>query len=279
MSYKLDASGFDLEITIEKVDSLKLHEETIDSYLKELADAISDSGIIKDPVIVDKDSKVVLDGMHRVTATGELGYENIPVCLVDYHDSKIDLGSWCRFFDGLDIGHVKNLCNDLGFEIGECDHSQIDDMIEDRKHDLLLVSQNECYTLDRDADSINEIFEAAIEIEEDLRDEGHKPRYETENNVMEKLGSDEVAILVPAATKEEVIEVSSRGEVFSHKTTRHVIPARPMRINVPLDLLDKDIDEADKEMTEFLKERDVEDLPPGSRFEGREYEEELVIFK
>ena len=279
MSYKLDASGFDLEITIERIEDLKLHEETIDSYLEELADAISDSGIIKDPVIVDKDSKVVLDGMHRVTATGKLGYKNIPVCLVDYHDSKIDLGSWCRFFEDLEMDYVKNLCEELGFEIGDCDHSQIDEIIKDRKHDLLLVSQEECFTLDRDSETINEIFEAAIEIEEELRGEEYIPRYETENDVMEKLKDNEVAILVPAATKEEVIEVSSRGDVFSHKTTRHVIPARPMRINVPLDLLEKDIEEADEEMTEFLKEREVEDLPPGSRFEGREYEEELVIFK
>lgn len=279
MPYKSDASGFALEITIEEIDDLKLHEEVIDSYLEELADAIKENGIVKDPVIVDKESGVVLDGMHRVTAMEKLGYERIPVCLVDYYDSKIDLGSWCRFFQGLEMEYVKDICKDLGFEIGNCDHSDIDEILEDRVHDLMLVSQDECYTLDRDAESISEIFDAAIEIEKKLRDEGHKPQYETENSIMEKLDDDEIAILVPSADKDEVVDVSLKGAVFSHKTTRHVIPARPMRINVSLNLLEMDTSTADKEMTESLEEGEVENLPPGSRFEGREYEEELVIFK
>ncbi len=279
MSYKLEASGFGLDITMENTDDLKLHEEVIDSYLGELEDAISDSGIVKDPVIVDKDSKVVLDGMHRVTAMRRLGYDKIPVCLVDYQSPKIDLGSWCRFFEGLSMDRVKDLCEELGFDLGECDHSRINDILESREHDLLLVSREECYTLDRGAESISEIFDLAIEIEEELREQDFEPHYETENQIMDKLGDDEVAILVPPATKQDVIDISSRGEVFSHKTTRHVIPARPMRINVPVEMLEKDISEADEEMTEFLKDRDVENMPPGSRFEGREYEEELVVFK
>lgn len=275
----MEASGFELEITIADLDDLKLHEEVIDSYLEELADAIKENGIVMDPIIVDKESGVILDGMHRATAVEKLGYDRIPVCYVDYRDSKVELGSWCRFFEGVEMEHVKGICEDLGFEIEPSEHENIEEILSERSSELLLVSEEECYSLSRGSESINEIFDAAIEIEEVLRGEGHEPRYETENRIMDKLKSDEVAILVPPVRKEEVIEIASRGSVFSHKTTRHVIPARPMRINVPLDLLEKERLVADEEMSEDLKGRSVENLPPGSRFEGREYEEELVIFK
>lgn len=279
MSYKMKASGFELEITIEELDKLELHEEIIDTYLQELADAIEDTNLVMDPVIVDKNSGVILDGMHRATALEKLGFDKIPVCKVDYKDSRVELGSWCRFFKDVGIEEVLDICNRYDFEVGSCDHDNIDDILSDRSSDLLLITQEECYTLDRNSNNISEIFDAAIEIEEELRDRGYKPHYETENNIMEKLELEEIAVLVPPATKDEVIQIATEGSVFSHKTTRHVIPARPMRINVPLPLLKKDVETADAEMTKKLEKRDIRDLSPGSRFEGREYEEELVIFE
>ncbi len=279
MSFKSDASGFELEVSVANVDELKLHEETIDSYLEELAESIEDNGEVYDPVIVDKDTGVVLDGMHRVSAMRELGYERIPVCYVDYKDPKVKLGSWCRIFEGASMERLKEICEDLGFEFDDCQRENIPEILENREAQLVLVSEDECYSPSGVSDSIEEIFEKAIEVEEILREEGVEPRYEPEIGILEKVGEDEVALLLPPASKDEVIDVSLSDSVFGHKTTRHVIPARPMRINIPLDLLKEDIDTVEEELTEKLEQSEVEHLPPGSRFEGREYEEELVIFK
>lgn len=279
MSLKSDASGFKLEVSVADVDDLKLHEETIDSYLEELAESIEDNEEVYDPVIVDKKTGVVLDGMHRVSAMRELGYEKIPVCYVDYKDTKVKLGSWCRIFEGVSLEKLKEICGDLGFEFDDCRSEDIPDILENREAELILLSKDECYTLSGVSDSIKEVFEKAIEVEEALREDGIEPRYEPEKGILDKVGEDEGALLLPPASKDEVIDVSLSDSVFSHKTTRHVIPARPMRINIPLDLLKKDIDTVEKEMTEKLEKGEVEHLPPGSRFEGREYEEELVIFK
>lgn len=279
MSFKSDASGFKLEVSVADVDDLKLHEETIDSYLEELAESIEDNEEVYDPVIVDKKTGVVLDGMHRVSAMRELGYEKIPVCYVDYKDPKVKLGSWCRIFEDVSLEKLKETCGDLGFEFDDCRSEDIPDILENREAELILLSKDECYILSGVSDSIKEIFEKAIEVEEALREDGIEPRYEPEKGILDKVGEDEVALLLPPASKDEVIDVSLSDSVFSHKTTRHVIPARPMRINVPLDLLKKDIDTVEKEMTEKLEKSEVEHLPPGSRFEGREYEEELVIFE
>lgn len=278
MSYESDASGFKLEISIANVSDLKLHEETIDTYLEELASSIEENGEVYDPVIVDKETGVVLDGMHRVSAMEKLGYERIPVCYVDYQDSRVKLGSWCRIFPDQDIENLIDIFEEQGLEIGACNGEDVSSILENRKYDLVLVSRDECYSISGDLDSIDEIFDLAIGVEKKLKDEGVEPRYEPEIGILEKLDEGDVALLIPPATKDEVIDVSLSDSVFAHKTTRHVIPARPMRINIPLDLLEKDIESADEELTNRLENREVEHLPPGSRFEDREYEEELVIF-
>lgn len=279
MSFKSDASGFELEVSIANVDDLKLHEETIDPYLEELSKSIEDNGEVYDPVIVDKDTGVVLDGMHRVSAMRNLDYEKIPVCYVDYRDPKVKLGSWCRIFEDVEMKKLKNICEGLGFEFDDCQRESISKILENRKAQLILVSKDECYSLFGVSDSIKEIFEKAIEVEDILRDEDIELRYEPEKDILQKIDEDEVALLIPPASKDEVIEISLSDSVFGHKTTRHVIPARPMRINIPLGLLKEDIQTVEEELTEELEKREVEHLPPGSRFEGREYEEELVIFK
>lgn len=279
MSFELEASGFELEISVANIDDLKLHEEIIDSLLEDLADSIKEDGEIKDPVIVDKDTEAVLDGMHRVSAIEKLGYNKIPVCFVNYQDSRVKVGSWNRIFGNLQMKRLLRLCEGQGFEIDECDPGKISEILSERRSELIFVSEDESYSLSRDFKSVKEVYDSASEIEETLKAEGSEPRYETERDIVEKLRAGEIALLIPPAKKKEVIDIALSSSVFPYKTTRHVIPTRPMRINLPLDLLGRDLLEVDEELTNRLKDREVEHLSPGSRFEGREYEEELLIFK
>lgn len=279
MSFELEASGFELEISVANIDDLKLHEEIIDSLLEDLADSIKEDGEIKDPVIVDRDTEAVLDGMHRVSAIEKLGYNKIPVCFVNYQDSRVKVGSWNRIFGNLQMKRLLRLCEGQGFEIDECDPGKISEILSERRSELIFVSEDESYSLSRDFKSVKEVYDSASEIEETLKAEGSEPRYETERDIVEKLRAGEIALLIPPAKKKEVIDIALSSSVFPYKTTRHVIPTRPMRINLPLDLLGRDLLEVDEELTNRLKDREVEHLSPGSRFEGREYEEELLIFK
>ena len=74
--------GLKLEIKLEEIKKLHIHEEIIPSIVKLLSREIN-QGICRDPVIVDKETFVVLDGMHRVAALQHLDCKLIPVCLVN----------------------------------------------------------------------------------------------------------------------------------------------------------------------------------------------------
>lgn len=89
--------------------------------------------------------------------------------------------------------------------------------------------------------------------------------YEAEKNALKMVSSGKVfaALMVPKVTKEEVVAAGLSGDVFNHKTTRHVIPARPLFIDVPLEFLrGPNLEEANKILVKRLSKKRVELLPP-----------------
>lgn len=279
MAFELEVSGFGLEVGIANLEDLKLHEDIMDSLLNQLASSIETDDEVRDPIIVDKETGVVLDGMHRVVAIKSLGFDKIPACYVDYQDSRINVSSWCRVFRDLKMENVVDICEMLGFEIEECEKSNAHEMLDKRKSELLFANVNGCQSLNRGSDSLKEIYNHAVSVEQALKKEGHEPQYKVGEGILQDLGSDEIVLLLPSAKKEEVIDVALSNSFFPYKTTRHVIPARPMSIDVPLNLLKNPIQEAESQLSSLLSEQEVEHLPPGSSVGGREYEEELLLFK
>lgn len=82
------------KITIIQNSLLKQHEMIIESHLEELFIQIKKDGYISDPIIVDKNTMIILDGHHRYNAIKRLGLSASPVCLVDYKSDKIKVKSW-----------------------------------------------------------------------------------------------------------------------------------------------------------------------------------------
>lgn len=71
------------------IDGLKSHERTSKRRVEYLVRAIKTEGKVKRPIIIDKQSYVVLDGHHRVEALRSLGASRVPAYLVDYHSQQV----------------------------------------------------------------------------------------------------------------------------------------------------------------------------------------------
>ena len=84
----------DYEIRIVDITLLKQHEMIIECHLERLLAEIRRDGCIKDPIIADKETLVILDGHHRYNALKRMGAKFCPVCLVDYKSDKIKVGCW-----------------------------------------------------------------------------------------------------------------------------------------------------------------------------------------
>lgn len=79
------------KIKLLKLTELKRHEQIMESRVLQLMKIIKNKGVFNKPIIVEKNTKIILDGHHRVEAMKKLGYQKIPAELVDYKDIKVKL--------------------------------------------------------------------------------------------------------------------------------------------------------------------------------------------
>ena len=81
-------------LEIVNLRKLKEHEEIEPVYLEKIKKQIQKNGILKRPIIVDKNTKIILDGHFRFNALKQLGYSRIPVFFVDYNSPDILVTAW-----------------------------------------------------------------------------------------------------------------------------------------------------------------------------------------
>lgn len=284
MGFKLEANRFELEIALEPLDEIHIHEEIIPQLLERLVRDIKLSGKVRDPVIVDSNTKVVLDGMHRVAALREIGCRYVPTCLVDYRDPKVMVACWYRVIKGkawtprfMDVLKLPGL---------EVDNSSVDDALkalDEREATAALLTAANCHLFKAAKKDIRESYVWVKRLERAVIEKGFNVWYETESDAKSHVKSKKASatLLVPRVRKEEVMEAGLLGNLFAHKTTRHVLPVRPMNVGVPLEWLrgKASLDEVNRKLVEHLSKRKLEQLPKGSLFAGRRHEEELLVFR
>jgi len=284
LGFDVRAGDLTLQIKLEELDKVHIHEEIIPELLDSLAAEIKSSGVMRHPIIADVNTLVVLDGMHRVAALRKIRCRYIPVCLVDYKSPKVKVGCWYRTIRGeasMDIllGSLRR----LWVEVDKAPIGEAKRALEDRKAVAAILYKNDCYTISVEVSGIREAHAWVGRIEKTFANSGLNVSYGTERDAEENVKSGEATavLMTPRATKEEVLEAALSGKLFAHKTTRHTVPTRPMCVDVPLAWLagELSLDKVNTMLVEHLSKRKSKRLPIGSTFEGRRYEEELLIFE
>ena len=284
MRFKLAAPGLELQLGLEDLSKVRIHEEIIPEMLEELVSEIKSSSVVRNPVIVDLNSLVVLDGMHRVAALKEMGCRYLPVCLLDYQSSNVRVGCWYRTIRG-EVGESRflDLFRLMGLSAEPVPSETASRALEERQATAALLTKDACYLLKGEGSGIRESYAWVKRIERTLGEEGLRVDYENELDAVQRARSGEVAatLMVPVVRKDEIIEAALSDNVFAHKTTRHVLSTRPMHVDVSLGWLkgDRPLEELNRMLIEHLSKRRVKRLPKSALFEKRKYEEELWIFE
>ncbi|MEW6222041.1 MAG: ParB N-terminal domain-containing protein [Candidatus Hadarchaeota archaeon] len=286
MSLEFKEHGFGCRLEVLPVEELRIHEEIVPELLKKLMENMKSSGFVKDPIIADGRTRVVLDGMHRVAASKELGLKYLPVCSVDYNDPRIRISCWYRVarsagvqFDEI-VRLFKLILALLGLDVRKSSLEEAKSTVNGRRATAAILTPAECHLIAAKKTEIHESYAWIKRVERVLNEEGFRLSYEKEKDALATVDKTAVVMLVPSVTKEEVIDVALAGKVFAHKTTRHVLPVRPVNINIPIPwLLGGNLQEVDKMLVGKLSKQKVKHLPGGSAFGERKYEEELLVFE
>jgi len=83
-----------VKIETVKLTDLRPHEEIEPVRLNALRDEIRSDKILKKPIVVDKETMIILDGHHRYNSFKQLGLSKIPVHFVDYRSRTISVTGW-----------------------------------------------------------------------------------------------------------------------------------------------------------------------------------------
>ena len=71
------------------VRDLKTHEEAEPDRVRRVMKQMRSTRVVKKAIVVDSKSKVVLDGVHRLSALKSLGAVRVPAWLIDYSDDGV----------------------------------------------------------------------------------------------------------------------------------------------------------------------------------------------
>ena len=275
--YAIAGGRIPILITLRKTTDLKPHEETVAEDLKGLVDALKDNPILRHPVIADRRTGIVLDGTHRLAAIKQLKCNFIPSALVDYDDPQILIERWFRLFSG---SNIRILENDLmKLRPREVSHDECEEGLSKRSWYATVENPTSGLAFPTSSQSPHEMSRGAYAIEMAARNRGINVAYQ-DNKELKAADSESRIMSTIKIEKGEVAETVKNGKLFPPKSTRHLVPSRPLGGGVPIDWLQgSDFSNAQSRYQEYLKSRKVKQLPEGSRVGSRRYLEEVFLFE
>ncbi|MBM3286149.1 MAG: hypothetical protein FJY88_02200 [Candidatus Eisenbacteria bacterium] len=255
------------------ISKILLHEDTEAARMRRVAARLEQDGVLRHPPIVAQAGGgrglLLLDGAHRVTGLKALGLKQILVQIVEYGDRLVELQRWhhliyiedrARFLRKLralkDVRLIPQQAPATGspFRSRKGTYAQI--IFRDRSS-LLLVPSDGLPREDR------RWLARAVPI---LR---HAHGLYRERGFLDRISYDEFdwvganhprftgLVVFPHFTKEEILRVGRAKEKLPAGITRHLIPKRALRVDLPLWVLSRNlsIEELNQRLIEMILSR------------------------
>ncbi len=287
--FYLESENFQLALQVVPVASLLQHEETISGPSSKLTLALKNQAHLHNPIIIDENN-VVLDGNHRASVFKALKLKHIAACRINYFHKKTKLRYWYRHLKNTPrLNLIKGVVAELKGDWQEvAGRDSLQKVLEENclccgvQRGDLFASVRFHDDLVKDAVSAYGIFN---QIQEKLVGEGSMLEYIPCNYVHDAvfcagLDQNEVVLWSPRITKKMVIDAAKEQKLFTPKATRHLIPARPLNVDVPTEWFKENIslEEINERFSAHLERKKIQHLGPGQIVHGRYYEEELFVF-
>ncbi len=241
------------DLRVVPVADLLLHEQHDAQRSEPLTRRLQTDGVLKNPPIVaaiNGDQRfVVLDGANRVTAFERMGLPHIAVQVVDYGDAGLVLDSWHHLVCGIERAvFAERLDRVPGLIVAPSGLVHARAQLARREALAFIVYPGpELCTLSADG-SLHERVARLNDTVGAYRSDGRVFRVNTDHlDGLLKHYVDVTALVVFARhVPAEIVDLARIGALLPAGITRHVIPGRALRVNVPIALLLESKSLADK---------------------------------
>lgn len=247
--------GLEIEVNslqILPTNTLLKHEQTIPENTTKLKEAMLNIGQLVDPIIADKQHKIVLDGNHRLEVLKMIKVPLVVCQTVDYSRPDITLGGWFPVRENLSEADLKK----AGIRFEKTDFEAGQEALARKKAVMMLVNEGKgkrtCALVSPGSYDLTRLIEEQRIILSKL---GNNFLYIADDRIETHLTKGQGALFRAVYTKEEVIKRALSGVPFPPKSTRHIIPERIIRLNMRLGWLHQSEDEAKKYLERMLEDR------------------------
>ncbi|NOZ27325.1 MAG: hypothetical protein GXP39_04635 [Chloroflexi bacterium] len=229
------------------VADLVLHEHGDPRRVESLQRKLREDGRLKNPPVVApiplSDRFVVLDGANRTLALRALGIPHVVAQVVSYDDPGVELHTWYHVVTGMSRQAFMAALEEVtGLRLIPSTLHEARQALAVGDAAAYIVFEDTVYRVgDGDRDRL-----ADIRLLNDLvrAYKGRANIYRASNDVYEKQAPyypDITALVVfPRYRPADIIALAREGEKVPSGITRHIIPNRALRINIPLSVLEAD---------------------------------------
>ncbi|MCC7161666.1 MAG: hypothetical protein IT331_04165 [Anaerolineae bacterium] len=237
----------ELKLSIVPLAQVLLHEEIEYKRVDTLVEQLRADRVLKNPPMValaengTETRYVVLDGASRSSALQALDIPDILVQIVDYNSPQVKLESWHHLLLDISIEDLRRELDSVAcVTLVEMDLARAERELEARtilgylKFTDGTITGLRCSSdPGEQAHALNEVvrsYESKVEL------------YRVASTDLEQLVADPrrlAAVMVfPRYKPAEIIQLALGGARVPMGITRHIIPGRALRVNMPLDVLE-----------------------------------------
>src|SRR5437867_4004150 len=270
------------ELRIVPLASLVPHERQDESRTTPLVARLRESGVLKNPPIVTatgvaRDEFVVLDGANRVAAALGAGLPHILVQIVRYEDPAIHLSTWHHALTNFSCEALERaLATVPGLErhVDDLHHARallarreaIAYVICDAEQAIILHGGRALKERNDLLNAVVDVYSKLVPFHRVLRDSLEETR--------SRFPAVTALFIFPHFHPDEILDIATSGARLPAGITRHVIPWRALRVNIPIEVLGdstRSVEEKNQWLSTWVAER-------VARRHVRFYEESTVLF-
>lgn len=223
---------------------LLVHEEFDSQRVRRLYKKIPRDRIYTNPIIVASVPRqrklMIVDGVNRFEAVKKLGLPDILVQVVNYFDDKIQLTGWNHLLARVSKKNLLKEIFSLGLNFKKTNLKSARRLLEKNKISAYLDFGSTVYQLSRPASfkayvrGINQLVKIYAGKNKIFR------TLETElKDVKGFFQGGNVLFVFPKFTKQEIVNLTNNHLKLPGGLTRHIIPERALKVNIPLSFLKK----------------------------------------
>ncbi|MBI3740291.1 MAG: hypothetical protein HY257_00870 [Chloroflexi bacterium] len=234
----------ELVLRIVSLNDVVLHEQIENKRVEKLIERLKQDRLLKNPPIVSEfqDKYIVLDGASRTTALKQMNCRDVVVQIVDYTAPGIVLETWNHMLLDAPVNKFFDAVRAMsGVRVEPVTMEQATDALAQRKSiATIMLGNGKVYSLCAQDDRLPEharILNAVV-----AAYEGRGEMYRVAHTDVERLiaehGRLSALIVFPRYRPDEIRQLALNGSKLPMGVTRHIIPGRALRINLPLAILE-----------------------------------------